>query len=203
MQFPHTSTNSRSQQFNTTAQQTTTSRLTFADLPQVLAIERRSYKTPWSLGMFVMEVSKSEGLSAAARSDSQMHFALTGFAIVSKFYDTFHLMNICVDPERRREGIARSLLSETIERAGGPEARLTLEVRPTNGPARRLYEEHGFVEIGKRHRYYRDDGEDALILWRTPGTLSGVLDDIPGFEGPRKATQPPVKPDLLFQRDRK
>ena len=56
---------------------------------------------------------------------------------------------------------------------------MTLEVRPSNQPAIALYERFGFLAAGMRRRYYQDNGEDALIMWRTPATLEGRLDDVP------------------------
>jgi ribosomal-protein-alanine N-acetyltransferase len=178
-------------------------RLTFADMPQVLAIERRSYRAPWSLAMFVLETAKPGGLCVVARTFSagapgSAGVALAGYAVVSRYDDAFHVMNVCVDPNRRREGIARAMLEHVIERAGGPEARLTLEVRPSNTGARRLYDELGFLSVGTRRRYYRDDGEDALIMWRTPATLQGLTHDIPGAEGldgRGAGSRGPVPPD--------
>jgi ribosomal-protein-alanine N-acetyltransferase len=49
----------------------------------------------------------------------------------------------------------------------------------SNAGAIRLYERFGFRAAGMRRRYYQDNGEDALIMWRTPATLEGRLDDIP------------------------
>ncbi len=182
-------------------------RLTFSDMPQVLAIERRSYNAPWSLAMFVLETAKSGGLCVVARAfgagaeGSASGVGLVGYAIVSKYDDAFHVMNVCVDPNRRREGIARGLLEHVIERAGGDRARLTLEVRPSNTGARALYDDLGFVSVGVRRRYYRDDGEDALIMWRTPATLEGRTYDIPGAEdegagGGGPGSKGPVPPDV-------
>ncbi|WP_210492630.1 ribosomal protein S18-alanine N-acetyltransferase [Patulibacter sp. SYSU D01012] len=180
-------------------------RLTFADMPQVLAIERRSYRAPWSLAMFVLETAKPGGLSVAARAfaagarGSASGVALVGYSVVSRYDDAFHVMNVCVDPNRRREGIARSMLEHVIVQAGGDEARLTLEVRPSNTGARRLYDELGFLAVGTRRRYYRDDGEDALIMWRTPATLRGATDDVPGAEdvgGRGAGSRGPVPPDV-------
>ncbi len=182
------------------------SRLTFADLPQVLAIERRSYPAPWSLAMFVLETAKAGGLSVAARAPSRgvesgpdAPLEFVGYAIVSRYDDAYHLMNICTEPNRRREGIARELLEHTIAAAGGPDARITLEVRPSNVAARELYDSLGFVSVGTRRRYYRDDGEDALIMWRTAATLDGRTDDIPGAEnvgGRGVGSGGPVPPDV-------
>jgi ribosomal-protein-alanine N-acetyltransferase len=150
-------------------------RLTYADLPQVIAIERRAFPTPWSLAMFVLELSKPGGVCLAARRDG----SLAGYLICSRYDTVWHIMNIAVDPARRRTGIATALLLELFERVGDDNARFTLEVRTSNAPAIDLYERFGFRTAGTRRRYYQDNGEDALIMWRTPATLAGSLEDIP------------------------
>lgn len=43
---------------------------------------------------------------------------------------------------------------------------MTLEVRPSNTAARRLYASLGFKDIGLRKRYYTDTNEDAIIMWK-------------------------------------
>ena len=150
-------------------------RLTYADLPQVIAIERRAFPTPWSLAMFVLELSKPGGICLAARRDG----TLVGYLICSRYDTVWHIMNIAVDPDRRRTGIATALLLELLQRVGDQNARYTLEVRMSNAGAIRLYERFGFRTAGTRRRYYQDNGEDALIMWRTPATLNGSLDDVP------------------------
>jgi [ribosomal protein S18]-alanine N-acetyltransferase len=142
--------------------------LGFSDLPQVIAVERRSFATPWSLAMFVLELSKPSGLSLAAHASDGK---LVGFLILSRYDTVWHLMNIAVDPAWRRRGIAHGLLEQMIER-GGPDEPYTLEVRTSNMPAIALYERFGFLPAGTRPRYYRDTGEDALIMWRTAETIS-------------------------------
>jgi len=149
-------------------------RLTYADLPQVIAIERRAFPTPWSLAMFVLEVSKPSGVCLAAWREDR----LVGYMICSRYDVVWHVMNIAVDPARRREHIATALLDEVLDRVG-EDARFTLEVRVSNTPAIALYEGYGFLSAGIRRRYYQDNGEDALIMWRTPLTLQGSLEDIP------------------------
>ncbi|HEU4657649.1 MAG TPA: ribosomal protein S18-alanine N-acetyltransferase [Capillimicrobium sp.] len=155
-------------------------RLAYADLPQVIAIERRAFTTPWSLAMFVLELSKPGGVCLAAVREGR----IAGYCICSRYDTVWHLMNVAVDPDQRREGLARALLTELLHRIGGDEARITLEVRPSNDAAIRLYESFGFRAAGRRRRYYQDNGEDALILWRTPGTLAGTLDDVPNASPP-------------------
>ena len=149
-------------------------RLSYADLPQVIAIERRAFPTPWSLAMFVLELSKTGSHCLKAQREG----AIAGYVICTPFDDVWHLMNIAVDPERRRKGVACALMDALIAELG-PDARLTLEVRPSNEPAITLYERYGFLAAGRRSRYYQDNGEDALIMWRTAATLEGRLDDVP------------------------
>ena len=150
-------------------------RLTYADLPQVVAIERRAFTTPWSLAMFVLELSKPSGVCLAADVEAE----LAGYLVCSRYDTVWHLMNIAVDPDRRRRGIATALIGALLERVDR-DGQLTLEVRRSNEGAIALYERFGFRSAGVRRRYYADNGEDAVIMWRTPGTLRGTLEDVPG-----------------------
>jgi ribosomal-protein-alanine N-acetyltransferase len=146
--------------------------LSFADLPQVVGIERRAFPTPWSPAMFVLELSKSSTIALAALLPERPRSRrLGGYLICSRYADVWHLMNVAVDPPLRRRGIAAALMEALIER-GGAEEPFTLEVRPSNTAAITLYDRFGFRPAGTRPRYYRDTGEDALIMWRTAG--SGV-----------------------------
>ncbi len=147
--------------------------LAYSDLPQVIAIERRSFPTPWSLAMFVLELSKPSGVCLAAVEDGQ----LVGYLVCSKYDRIWHLMNIAVDPAARRRGIGVRLLDAMLERAG-LDSSYTLEVRTSNAPAIALYERFGFRAAGTRPRYYQDTGEDAVIMWRTAEMAS-----IPGASG--------------------
>ena len=149
-------------------------RLVFADLPNVIAIERRAFPTPWSLPMFVLELSKPEGICLAAQRDGQ----LLGYIICSRFDQVWHIMNVSVDPDLQRRGVASAMITEVIGRVGS-DAQITLEVRPTNVGAIALYQRFGFLAAGTRQRYYQDNGEDAVIMWRTEATLRGALDDVP------------------------
>jgi len=147
-------------------QDTTTIRpLSYSDLPSVMAIERRAFPTPWSLAMFVLELSKPSGICLAASDGA----GLTGYLVCARYEETYHLMNVAVDPDRRREGIAKALIESMLERAGS-DANYTLEVRVSNAAAIALYESFGFRSVGTRRRYYQDTGEDALIMWRAVGT---------------------------------
>lgn len=151
-------------------------RLTYADLPLVTAIERRSFPTPWSLAMFVLELSKPSGICLAALRGDE----LVGYLVCSRYDTVWHVMNVSVDPGHRRRGIATELLERLFAAVPDPaSAQFTLEVRESNRGAMALYDALGFREAGVRRRYYQDNGEDALIMWRTPSTLRGTLDDVP------------------------
>ena len=155
-------------------------RLTYADLPQVVAIERRAFTSPWSLAMFVLELSKPSGICLAAEIPGPSgEPELGGYLICSRYDTVWHVMNVAVDPTQRRRGIATAMLNALLERVGR-EPQLTLEVRRSNGGAITLYESFGFRSAGVRRRYYQDNGEDAIVMWRTPATLRGTLDDVPG-----------------------
>jgi ribosomal-protein-alanine N-acetyltransferase len=158
-------------------------RLTYADLPQVIAIERRSYPTPWSLAMFVLELSKPSGICLTATDAGG---AIIGYCICSRYDTVWHIMNVSASPDHRRRGVASALLADLIGRVDEAEPRFTLEVRTSNAGAIALYEGFGFRAAGLRRRYYQDNGEDAVIMWRTPATLRGTLDDIPNAVDPLK-----------------
>jgi ribosomal-protein-alanine N-acetyltransferase len=139
--------------------------LAYADLPQVIAIERRAFPTPWSLAMFVLELSKPSGICLAALEDGEM----VGYLVCSRYDTVWHLMNVAVEPDRQRQGIASALLERLFEQADRPSEQYTLEVRTSNESAIRLYERFGFRAAGRRRAYYHDNREDALIMWRTVG----------------------------------
>ncbi len=135
-------------------------RLAYGDLPAVIAIERRSFPTPWSLAMFVLELSKPSGICLAATAGDE----LVGYLVCSRYDQVWHLMNVAVAPERRRAGIATELIARLVEEGGGT-LPFTLEVRVSNRAAIAMYERLGFRSAGVRPRYYQDNGEDALIMW--------------------------------------
>jgi ribosomal-protein-alanine N-acetyltransferase len=137
-------------------------RLTYADLPQVIAIERRAFPTPWSLAMFVLELSKPSGICLVAVDDG----LVVGYLVCSRYDLVWHVMNIAVDDGRLRTGIATALLDHLFGQADKPGEQYTLEVRESNGPAIALYERFGFRAAGVRPGYYHDNREDAVIMWR-------------------------------------
>ncbi len=133
------------------------------DLGAIETIEQRAYPTPWSRSMFASELAKPTSICLGAFEGDD----LVGYIINSRYVDAWHVMNVAVDPGRRRRGIASALLQRLFELTRDDERRgYTLEVRVSNDAAIRLYERLGFEARGIRRGYYTDNREDALIMWR-------------------------------------
>jgi ribosomal-protein-alanine N-acetyltransferase len=140
--------------------------LELADLGAIEAIEQRAYPTPWSRSMFASELAKPTSICLGAFEGDE----LVGYVINSRYVDAWHVMNVAVDPDRRRRGVATALLERLFELTRDDERRgYTLEVRISNEAAIRLYERLGFEPRGIRRGYYTDNREDALIMWREAG----------------------------------
>jgi [ribosomal protein S18]-alanine N-acetyltransferase len=141
-------------------------RLETHDLAVVEEIEREAYPTPWSRSMFDAELRKPSSLALGAFAEDGV---LVGYAFVSRYVDAWHVMNIAVDPARRRAGVAIAMLERLFELTVGDGRRgYTLEVRVSNHAAINLYQRLGFQPRGIRRGYYTDNREDALIMWRDP-----------------------------------
>jgi ribosomal-protein-alanine N-acetyltransferase len=137
--------------------------LRLTDLGEVEAIELRAYQTPWSRSMFASELAKPTSICLGAVEGDR----LVGYVINSRYVDAWHVMNVAVDPDHQRRGIATRLLERLFELTTDDERRgYTLEVRISNTDAIRLYEKLGFERRGTRRGYYTDNREDALIMWR-------------------------------------
>ena len=133
------------------------------DIPDVLVIEKLSFPIPWSKQAFVSELYNRHAIYLVAR-DNDMICGYTGMWLI---FDEGHITNLAVHPAYRRRGIGRLLLNsriQTVKKQGL--RRFTLEVRRSNLAAQKLYAEFGFIQVGVRPRYYQDDQEDALIMWK-------------------------------------
>lgn len=136
--------------------------LRHTDLSTVMDIELDSYEFPWSQGIF-MDCLRA-GYSSYALTHAEQ---LEAYAIVSSALDEAHLLNLCVRETARGQGLAELLLDHSLCDAEirGVD-RCFLEVRPSNKPARRLYQKMGFRVIGRRPGYYpaAQGREDAWVM---------------------------------------
>lgn len=132
------------------------------DLDEVMAIERSSFSMPWSRSAFLYELERNRVARCRVMRDGDHVIA---YVCLWEIADELHITNLAVHPSFRRRGIARTLLGEVLDAARRSGRRLVvLEVRPSNKEARTLYETFGFRVIGRRHGYYYDTGEDALVM---------------------------------------
>jgi ribosomal-protein-alanine N-acetyltransferase len=132
-----------------------------ADLDEVMAIERTSFRYPWSSRFFLEELQVACARSVLAEIEGR----IVGYVLFWLLPSEVDIHNIAVHIDFRRQGIGQALLQRVIEQTRNRESSLvTLEVRVSNTSAQRLYESMGFVAKGLRKRYYSDDGEDALIM---------------------------------------
>ncbi|MGB3405419.1 MAG: ribosomal protein S18-alanine N-acetyltransferase [Microcoleaceae cyanobacterium] len=93
--------------------------------------------------------------------------AVIGLGCVWAIVDEAHITVLAIHPNYRGFGLGKSLLWGLLYCAWQRQLKwATLEVRASNQVAISLYQKFGFKEAGRRRRYYQDNGEDALILWR-------------------------------------
>jgi ribosomal-protein-alanine N-acetyltransferase len=136
-----------------------------ADLDGVLEVEAESFTNPWTRDMYAWELqNRSMCHIFLVRTDA---CRVAGFCAFWLVFDEIHINNIALRPGFRAQGLGTALLQRVLAEGRGLGARrATLEVRASNGAARRLYERMGFYVAGIRRDYYTSPVEDALILWR-------------------------------------
>jgi len=137
--------------------------MTAADIPLVMAIDRLSFANPWSESSYQHELAQNPAAHLSVLFVEPR--VVVGYAAFWLIVDEAHINNLAVHPEWRGQGLGKRLLAHVLQQALAVNAVLaTLEVRAGNLIAQNLYRHYGFVQVGRRKRYYRDNGEDAL-LW--------------------------------------
>jgi ribosomal-protein-alanine N-acetyltransferase len=169
-------------------------RMTVEDLTAVHEIERESFTAPWPPHAYRQEIEKNK---LAHYLVARYGDRIVGFAGIWLLVDEAHVTTFATRTTWRRQGIGERMILALLDLAaarGAVEA--TLEVRPTNLAARRLYEKFGFRVVGVRPRYYSDNNEDALIM-------TTELLDSPGMVGrlARLRAELAVRPDIVLGED--
>ena len=142
-------------------------KMTEADVPAVSRIDQMSFSLPWPEHSFHYEVSENRVARClvAETEDKRIAAMIVSWIIV----DEMHIATIATHPDFRRQGIGRQLLTQALLDGREAGARLAfLEVRDGNEAAQAMYREFGFRITGKRARYYRDNGEDAILMTLEP-----------------------------------
>jgi [ribosomal protein S18]-alanine N-acetyltransferase len=142
-------------------------KMTEQDVPAVSRIDQMSFSLPWPEHSFRYEVSENRVARCfvAETDDKRIAAMIVSWIIV----DEMHIATIATDPDFRRQGIAERLLTQALLDGRETGARLAfLEVRVGNEAAQAMYRKFGFRNTGKRARYYRDNGEDAILMTLEP-----------------------------------
>jgi ribosomal-protein-alanine N-acetyltransferase len=152
-----------------------------ADVPAVAELERSIFGDPWPEAAFMREIDEvrtSWPRVAVDHETGEIIAYLVGWFIA----DEAHLANIAVHPRSRRQGLAQQLVNELIEEGLKRDSRfIVLEVRKSNRAARAFYGKNGFYPVTVRLRYYRDNGEDAIVMVK-PLKESGRIPPAKGID---------------------
>ena len=133
--------------------------MTAADLPAVDRVEAAAHPHPRNVQAFADELGAPQAHLWVAE-DHELVGLLDFWCVL----DEVELLDVAVHPSRQGQGIGRRLMAHLFAEARRLDARIIhLEVGVGNEPARALYGDLGFREVGRRRRYYAD-GEDALVL---------------------------------------
>lgn len=145
--------------------------MTLSDIDAVLQIERISFPTPWPRDAFIYELARPERSICwvAEYIPTDEAPRVIGDVVIWLAGRIAHVATLAVHPDFRREGIGACLLANTLRKSiehGMNEA--ILEVREKNYSAQEMYLKFGFEIIGIRDGYYRDTGEDAVVMALKP-----------------------------------
>jgi len=140
------------------------------DLEQVGEIDRVSFSMPWPKKAFQYELNDNprSTLWVAEANTPGRKNQIVGVIVSWLIIDEVHIATLAIHPNHRGKGIAQRLILAALQDAvkkGAHQA--TLEVRANNIPAQELYRSFGFIVVGRRVQYYRDNNEDALIMTAT------------------------------------
>lgn len=137
-------------------------RMTLDDVPAVVVLDRLSFTLPWPERSFRFELTSNP---ASRCWVYELDREIVGTIVAWLLVDEAHIATIATHPDYRRQGIARNLLTYAL-RYMSTEGAVTsfLEVRENNMPALEMYHEFGYAAVGRRKKYYKDTGEDAILM---------------------------------------
>ncbi|QOR34688.1 ribosomal protein S18-alanine N-acetyltransferase [Clostridium sp. 'deep sea'] len=135
-----------------------------SDLDNITRIEHLTYTNPWSKNTFITELTHNDHSSYMVLLKNETIIAYGGLWQV---LDESHITTIAVDPNYQGKGYGNTMLNILFSKAVTNGATsITLEVRESNEKAINLYKKNGFLVGGRRIKYYSDNNEDALVMWK-------------------------------------
>lgn len=135
------------------------------DLDRIMEIEKNTFVPPWSREAFLLELTKN---TLAKYIVAEVDGNIAGYGGIWLIIDEGHVTNIAVDEPYRGLGIGNKIVEGLINLCKDRNlVAITLEVRKSNEVAKSLYKKYGFKEYGIRPKYYSDNSEDAIIMWKT------------------------------------
>ncbi len=139
-------------------------KMTADDAEQVAEIDFKSFSVPWKMTDYWRYAQEKNIEAVVGEIDKK----IVAYAAAFVAFEESEVFKIAVEPEMRGLGIGTKIFAELIESVKKRGAtKITLEVRPSNISAIKLYENFGLTSIGKRKNYYTNPTEDALIMWNT------------------------------------
>jgi ribosomal-protein-alanine N-acetyltransferase len=138
-------------------------KMTLEDVAVVIALDQVSFSLPWPERSFRFELTDNPASRCwVAEADGRVVGMIVGWLLV----DEMHIATIATHPDYRRQGIGSKLLLHTLMKSMDEGARSSfLEVRESNIPAQEMYLKFGYEKMGRRKRYYRDNDEDAILMY--------------------------------------
>jgi ribosomal-protein-alanine N-acetyltransferase len=142
-------------------------KMTVQDVPVVAKIDQMSFSLPWPEHSFHYEVSDNRVARCfvAETEDKRVAAMIVSWIVV----DELHIATIATHPEFRRQGVGARILTAALKDASAAGVRRAfLEVRASNEAAQTMYRKFGFEITGRRLKYYKDNGEDAILMTLEP-----------------------------------
>ncbi|MEJ6950779.1 ribosomal protein S18-alanine N-acetyltransferase [Natronospora cellulosivora (SeqCode)] len=139
-------------------------KMNLSHLPEVMRIEREAFSDPWSQSSFQREILEN---TYAVYFVMEVEGKIAGYIGAWIVTDELHITNLAVDKRYRKLGLAQRLIDSLIDFSKEEKCeKATLEVRVSNIAAIKLYKKKGFISVGTRPKYYSNNNEDALIMWK-------------------------------------
>lgn len=134
-------------------------------IPELVALDNSCLGGLWTFNGYKRELESPNSHFLVLSLDSNQ--SIIGCGCFWEILEEAHITLLMIEPHYQGQGLGKLLLSHLLADAVKRKLeRATLEVRASNQPALALYQKFGFQLAGRRKGYYRDTGEDALVLWR-------------------------------------